>query len=54
MAAALENCRVQFGPTLYTALMAYGGDMTAIWDKIVGDHHSLPLVEAGVLLVDHE
>jgi hypothetical protein len=39
---------------LYTALMAYGGDMTAIWDKIVGDHHSLPLVEAGVLLVDHE
>lgn len=54
MAAALENCRVQFGPTLYTALMAYGGDMTAIWDKIVGDHHSQALLEAGVLLVDHD
>lgn len=53
LAAALENCRVQFGPTLYTALMAYGGDMTAIWDKIIGDHHSQPLLEAGVLLVDH-
>lgn len=54
LAAALENCRVQFGPTLYTALMAYGGDMTAVWDKVVGREHSRPLLEAGVLLVDHE
>ena len=54
LAAALENCRVQFGPTLYTALLAYRGDMTAVWDKIMGDHHSQPLLEAGVLLVEHE
>jgi DNA relaxase NicK len=54
LAAALENCRIQYGPTIFTALAAYGGDMTAIWDKIIGDHHSLPLLEAGVLLVDHE
>lgn len=54
LAAALENCRVQFGPTIYTALMAYQGDITAVWDKIIGDHHSQPLIEAGVLLVDHE
>lgn len=54
LAAALENCRVQFGPTLYTALMAYGGDMTAVWDKIIGDHHNQTLLESGVLLVDHE
>ena len=53
LAVALENCRIQFGPTLYTALMAYGGDMTAIWDKIVGNHHCEALTEAGVLLVDH-
>ena len=52
--AALANLKIQFGPTLYTALHAYGGDMTAVWDKVVGDHHSLPLVEAGVLLVEHE
>lgn len=52
--AALENCRIQFGPTLYTALMAYQGDMTAVWDKVVGDHHSQSLLEAGVLLVDHD
>lgn len=52
--AALENCRIQFGPTLYTALRAYHGDMTAVWDKIVGDHHSEVLMEAGVMLVEHE
>jgi DNA relaxase NicK len=54
LAAALENCRVQYGPTLYTALKAYGGDMTAVWDKIIGDHDSQQLVEAGVFLVEHE
>jgi DNA relaxase NicK len=51
--AALENCRVQFGPTLFTAMMAYQGDMTAVWDKVIGDHHNQALLEAGVLLVDH-
>ena len=54
MAIALENCRIQFGPTLFTALMAYGGDITAIWDKIVGSNHCQALIESGVLLVDHE
>lgn len=53
LAAALENCRIQFGPTLYTALRAYHGDMTTVWDKVIGDHHSQALLEAGVLLVDH-
>jgi phage replication initiation protein len=54
LAAALENCRIQYGPTLFTALRAYHGDMTTVWDKVVGDHHSQPLLEAGVLLVEHE
>lgn len=54
LAVALENCRIQFGPTLYTALAAYEGDITAIWDKIIGNHHCIPLVEAGVLLVEHQ
>lgn len=54
LATALDNCRVQFGPTIFTALMAYKGDMTAVWDKIIGDHHSQALIEAGVLLVDHD
>lgn len=53
LAVALENCRIQFGPTLYTALRAYHGDMTEVWDKVIGDHHAQHLVEAGVLLVDH-
>jgi DNA relaxase NicK len=54
LAAALDNCRIQFGATLYTALRAHGGDMTTVWDRIVGDHHCQALIEAGVLLVDHE
>jgi len=53
LAAALENCRVQFGPTLFTALRAHHGDMTTVWEKILGEHHCQPLVEAGVLLVEH-
>lgn len=54
LAAALQNCFIQYGPSLYTALHAYGGDITAVWDKVCGDHHSQALLEAGVLLVDHE
>lgn len=50
---ALANCRTQFGPTLFTALMAYHGDMTAVWDQVIGDHHQQQLLDAGVLLVDH-
>jgi phage replication initiation protein len=53
LAAALENCRVQFGPTLFTALMAYHGDIGAVWDKVVGRTHNQNLLESGVLLVDH-
>ena len=54
LAFALENCRIQYGATLFTALAAYHGDMTTIWDKIIGDHHSQALLESGVLLVDHQ
>lgn len=54
LAVALENCRIQFGPTLFTALAAYHGDMTTIWDKVIGRHHNEALLEAGVLLVDHD
>jgi hypothetical protein len=28
--------------------------MTAVWEKIIGTHHNQPLLEAGVLLVDHD
>ena len=52
--AALENCRIQYGNTLFTAVSAYGGDIMAVWDKVVGRAHNNALLEAGVLLVDHE
>jgi DNA relaxase NicK len=53
LAAALQNCLIQYGPTLYTAMHAYGGDISAVWEKVCSDHHSQPLLEAGVLLVEH-
>lgn len=53
LAVALENIRIQYGPTIFTALHAYGGDMTTVWDKIIGKEHNQNLLEAGVLLVDH-
>jgi hypothetical protein len=34
-------------------LVAYGGDIFAVWDKVVGISHSQALLDAGVLLVDH-
>ncbi len=52
--AALENVRIQFGATLFTALHAYHGDIGAVWDRIVGNKHNKALLEAGVLLVDHD
>lgn len=51
---ALENVRNQFGATLKTALAAYHGDIGAVFCKVVGDHHNQALLDAGVLLVDHE
>jgi DNA relaxase NicK len=52
--AALANCRIQYGATLFTALSAYQGDMTRVWDAIVGDRHNESLLAAGVLHVDHD
>lgn len=54
LATSLENLKIQFGSTIFTALMAYNGDMTAVWDKIIGSQHNQALIEAGVLLVEHE
>lgn len=54
LAAALANVRAQYGATLYTALRAYQGDIGAVWDRVVGQQHNRALLEAGVLLVDHE
>lgn len=51
---ALDCLRLQWGNTLFTALAAYNGDVGAVWEKIVGRKHARSLIEAGVLLVDHE
>lgn len=54
LAAALGNVRRQYGRALFTALVAYHGDIGAVWEKIVGREHHPDLLAAGVLLVDHE
>lgn len=54
LAAALSNIKKQYGATIFTALHAYDGDITTVWDKIIGTQHSAPLLEAGVLLVQHD
>lgn len=54
LATALENCRIQYGQTIFTALAAYGGDISAVFSKILGTSHSRALLDAGVLLVDHD
>lgn len=52
--AALENIRYQYGSTLFTALAAYGGDLGAVWEKIIGNKDNEALVALGVLDVEHE
>ena len=54
LAVALETLRRQWGNTLFTALVAYHGDIGAVWEKCVGRKHNERLVEAGVLMVEHE
>jgi DNA relaxase NicK len=53
LAKLLKIIQVQYGSSLYTALHAHGGDIGAVWDKIIGTKHNKALIEAGVLLVDH-
>lgn len=54
LAKLLEIVKMQYGNTLFTALHAHKGDLGAVWSKIVGKKHNKALIEAGVLLVDHE
>jgi hypothetical protein len=35
-------------------LHAHGGDYLKVWEKIVGTKHNKALIEAGVLLVEHD
>jgi len=51
--AALAYVRQMWGSTLYTALVAAGGDMGAVMAQITGKHHNEALVAAGVLQVEH-
>jgi phage replication initiation protein len=51
--AALSQLRHQYGTTLFTALMSHHGDISAVWDRIVGTKHNQALLQKGVLLVEH-
>lgn len=55
LAGALATVKLQAGPTLRTALEAYGGDYFRLMQEVIAEpgHHNQTLIEAGVLLVDH-
>lgn len=50
---SLEAIRRQWGNTLFTALHAHDGDISKVWEQIVGYKHSKSLLEQGVLLTEH-
>lgn len=52
--AMLAAAQHQWGKLFYTAHVAYKGDISRVWDKIVGKEHHPGLVEAGVLMVEHD
>jgi phage replication initiation protein len=54
LAKLLEIIKSQYGNSLFTALHAYHGDLGAVWQRIVGTKHNKALIDAGVLMVDHE
>jgi phage replication initiation protein len=54
LAKILDVIQCQYGSTLFTALEAYGGDYYQLLKKIIGHKHNKTLIEAGVLLVNHE
>lgn len=54
LASMLGILKTQYGNTLFTALAAHRGDVGAVWDKIVGNQHNERLIDAGVMIVDHE
>lgn len=51
---ALMQIRHQYGKTIYTAIQALGGDISALMDKVTGSAHNETLLAAGVLLVEHD
>lgn len=54
LAAAFAHLRAQWGDVIFTGLAAHHGDIGAVMAKIIGRKHSQRLLEAGVLLVDHD
>jgi DNA relaxase NicK len=50
----LANVRTQYGSGLFTALVAYHGDIGRVWDQIVGREHHADLLASGVLQVEHD
>lgn len=54
LSLALQTIRRQYGSTLFTALTAHHGDIGAVWERICGKKHNQRLVNAGVLMVEHD
>lgn len=53
METALDHCRRAYGGIIRAALMAHGGDVEKVLERISSTTPSRALIEAGVLTCDH-
>lgn len=51
--AALNHCRVAYGPTLRAGLMALDGNLEELMRRVIAESPSQALIDAGVLTVAH-
>lgn len=51
--AGLDHCRRAYGSIIRTALMAHGGDVAKVLERISSESPSRALIEAGVLTCSH-
>lgn len=54
LASAIDNCRRSYGRIIKAAALAYGNDMERLFSMLTHEKPAQHLVDAGVLLVDHD
>ena len=50
---ALDHCRRAYGGIIRAALLAHGGDLAKVIDRVASVEPSRALIEAGILTVEH-
>jgi DNA relaxase NicK len=50
---ALDHCRRAYGGIIRAALMAHGGDVSKVLERVASEKPSRALIDAGILTVEH-